>query len=243
MAKTLLNCQTTTRRYLDEAVQVDWTDTEVIMAVNEAYHDVVGYIIEVYENYYETINPFTYAMVANQQEYPVDVSLIKITRAEINYTPTSSNSMPIRAIAIKADELRLNLSNNSYTGNFMNAGYYFHGSIGTQTVGFVPIPVNSDTGSDKSISIWGIGLPTDLVNPTDNVNIPYADRYYSLVCKKAAALLLRKGQQEETAAARYLQEYRIEISDAQTFIKERQIDGPWMITDAQGDSLDFGFPL
>lgn len=238
MAKTITDCRFGTRVYLDEAAQADWLDTEVDMAVNLAYHDVVAKVMEVYEGFYETTSPFTYALVANQQEYVIDSSLIKVTRVEVNYQPSTPNSQSIRATAIKMDELKLNLQNQNTTGSYFSAGYFLHGNPGAQKIGFVPIPLESDT-TGQSISVWGVALPTDMSNASTNVNIPYADRFYYLINLRAAALLLRKGQQEEASAARYMAEYAVGAQDLMTFLKERQADGPWMIEDSLIEDVDF----
>lgn len=238
MAKTFTNLQTETRIYLDEASQLDFLDTEVAIAINRAYHDVCAFVMEVYEQYYEVTTPFTYAIVANQQEYTIDSTLIKTTRVEINYNPTSVGSSANRAEPIKMDEIRGNLANTNNFGSFFSAGYYLHGPIGTQKIGFIPIPTNGDT-TGKSISVWGITMPTDLVSGTDNVNVPYADRFAYLVSLRAAAQLLRKGQQEEATAARYLQEYRQGAQDLMTFLKERQADDGWYIQDSLLEDIDF----
>lgn len=238
MAKTLSNAQVGVRIYLDESQQTDFLDSEVNIAINFAYHDVIAHIIEVYELFYETITPFTYTLIANQQEYAIDSTLIKVTRVEINYQPNTLNSAALRAIPIKSDELRLNLANSNTSGTYFNAGYYLHGNIGNQQIGFVPVPVNGDT-TGKSISVWGIAMPSDLVNTTDNINIPYADRFVQLINLKAASILLRKGQQEETAAARYSVEYEAGIKEMQTFLKERQADDTWMIEDSALEDIDF----
>lgn len=237
MAKLLSDLQTETRTYLDEAVQTDWLDTEVISAINRAYHDVCSFVMEVYEQYYETTTPFTYSLVANQQEYTVDSSLIKITRVEVNFNPTVSGSQSSRLLSIKMDEVRRNLANTASTPSSFSSGYYIHGSIGTQTIGFIPIPTVGDT-TGKSISVWGIALPTDLITGS-NVNIPYADRFAYLVSLRAAAQLLRKGQQEESAASRYMAEYRQGCQDLMTFLKDRQADGGWYIEDSVLDDIDF----
>jgi len=240
MAKQLSNLQQETRIYLDEATQTDFLDSEVLIAINRGYHETIGFVIEVYENFYNTTTPFTYAVVTNQQEYAIDTSLIKVTRVEINYNPTVSGSTPSRAIPIKMDEIRSNLANtNNASGSFFSAGYYLNGSVGSQVIGFIPVPSQPGDTTGKSISVWGVALPTDLVNTTDNVNIPYADRFSYLVSLRAAAQLLRKGQQEEAAAARYLAEYRAGVVDMMTFLKERQADDMWVITDNQLEDIDF----
>lgn len=238
MAKTLANLQTEARIYLDEAVQTDWLDTEVTLSINRAYHETVGFVIEVYEQFYETTTPFTYAIQANVQEYTIDASLIKVDRVEINYNPTTSGSKPSRCQPIKMDEIRGNLGNTNNAGSFFSAGYYIHGNIGSQNIGFIPIPTTSDT-TGKSMSVWGIALPTDLVNTTDDVNIPYADRFSYLISLRAAAQLLRKGQQEEAVASRYLAEYRAGVQDMMTFLKERQSDDGWYIQDSVLEDIDF----
>src|SRR5258708_11668033 len=117
MSKTFSNLQTGTRVYLDEVAQADYLDSEVQRSVNYAYHDVIGKVIEIYELFYETVNPFTYAIVANQQEYTIDSSLIKVTRVEINYAPQQKGSTPLRAIPVRMEEALLNLANSASSGS------------------------------------------------------------------------------------------------------------------------------
>lgn len=238
MAKTLANLNTKTRTYLDESTQADWLDTEVKIANNSAFQDLAGKVMEVYENYYETVTPYTYAVVADQQEYTISSSLIKVTRVEINYGPQTTGSTATRAIPIKSDELPLNLTYSGTLGSTFNAGYYLHGDIGNQKIGFVPIPTEADT-TGESISVWGNALPADLSSDSDNVNIPWADRFYYLICLRAAGELLRKGQQEEATAARYMAEYQAGVREMQTFLVERISDGVRMIGDALHEDIDF----
>lgn len=238
MSKTFGNLQTKTRVYLDEASQADFLDSEVKMADNSAYQDLAGKVMEVYENYYETTTPFTYAVSANVQEYTIDPSLIKVTRVEINYKPSDSNSVATRATSIKSDELPLNLNYSGTLGSQFNAGYYLHGDIGNQKIGFVPIPTEADT-TGESISVWGVAIPADLSADSDNVNIPWADRFFYLICLRAAAEMLRKGQQEEATAARYLAEYQAGVKEMETFLVERSSDGVRMIEDALNEDTNF----
>ena len=238
MAKTFLNLLTKTRTYLDESAEADWLDTEVKMSVNVSYQDLAGKVMEVYEDFYETITPFTYAVVAAQQEYTIDPSLIKVTRVEINYDPLTANSQAVRAIPIKSNEIQLNLSYSGVQGSSFNSAYYLHGDIGNQKIGFAPIPTISDT-TGHSIAVWGVGMPSDLVNNTDNVNIPWADRFFYLICLRATGELLRKGQQEESTAARYMAEYQAGVKEMQTFLFERQSEGVHMIEDVLGEDTNF----
>lgn len=238
MAKTLSNLKVGTRVYLDESNAADFLDSEVLRSINYAYQDVVKEVMEVYEDFYATTTPFTYAVVANQQEYTIDSTLIKVTRVEINYKPQDANSKPIRALPVKKDEVLTNLAFNNTSGSFFNAGYYLHGPLSAQKIGFLPIPVNADT-TGQSISVWGVTLPSDLSADSDTVNIPFVDNFAQLVELKAASILLSKGQQAEGASSKYIALYQDGIMRMKTFLKERQSDGVWMIEDGQLENIDF----
>ena len=99
MAKLFSDLRTGIRIYLDESSQTDFLNTEVDRSANYAYHDLISEIMEVWEEYYLTTTPKYISTIANQQEYDLDSSLIKIERVEINYKPADSNSKPIRAAA------------------------------------------------------------------------------------------------------------------------------------------------
>jgi len=236
--KTLSDCQTKVRTYLDEAVQADFLDTEITSAINIAYHDVASSVMDIYQEFYATLVPFTYALVAGKQEYLIDSSLIRVERVEINYQPDVPNSVSGRAMPVKMDEVRGNLANTNATGSFVSPIYYLHGDIGAQQIGFLPVPTVSDT-TGKSISVWGIALPSDLVKTTDNVNIPYADRFYYLICLSAAAQMLRKGQQEEQNAGNYIIEYTTGLQKMEDFLKNRLSDDGDYIVDSALDDIDF----
>ena len=241
MAKTIANLRVGVRMYLDESQAVDFTDIEVDREINYAYHDLITKVMEVYEEFYNTVTPKNYSTVANQQEYTLDTTLLKIERVEINYQPTDPNSQALRATAIKMNELPLNLSNpNVGGGGLFNAGYYVNGKQSSQKIGFVPIPTTSGT---NNITVWGTEAPSDLSDANTSVDIPYPDRFAKLIEQKAAAELLKKGQQEVAAANDLIREYQIGVLDMQTFLKERQADGPQMITEVAYDDVDVSTPL
>lgn len=239
MAKLLSDLQAVTRQYLDEASALNWTNTDVNYDINFSYHWLIGKVINVYEKFYETTSAFNYAIVANQQEYAIDSSLIKVTRVEIDYNNGGSETKAARAVPVNSDEIRGNLGNQNNAGSFFAAGYYLHGNIGSQNIGFIPIPSTGDSGANKSIWVWGIQMPGDLVNTTDNVNIPYADNFSQIICKRAAGQLLRKGQQEEAAGARYIAEATIEATEMQEFLKDRIGDDGTYIIDSAIEQIDF----
>ena len=155
MAKTVADLQVGVRVYLDESSQADFLAGEVIRSINYAYHDVVTRVMTVYRQYYETLVPFSYALVANQQEYVIETTMISVARVEVNFAPQIPNSVPIRATAIKMDEDLLNIANSAASGSVFSAGYYLHGPILSQKIGLVPIPQQSDT-TGKSLTVWGI---------------------------------------------------------------------------------------
>lgn len=243
MSKSLLNLQTNTRMYLDEATEADFLDTEVTMSINYGYQDVAGHVMEVKEEYFQTTTPFTYATVANQQEYSIDSSLVKVNRVEINLSPNQANSQALKAVPVKMNEMLINLSNTSTVNFIGNVGYYLHGSQATQKLGFIPYPTITDTAPTKSISVWGIALPSDLVNTTDSVDLPFADRFSYLIALHAASHLLSKGQQDERSATKYMAMYNQGVMDMKNFLATRQEDGVEMVQDAYLENTDFGFPL
>lgn len=241
MSKTFTDVTTEIRVYLDESNQTDFLDTEVARAANAAYHEVVGAVMEVYEDYYFTTTPKHITSVIGQQQYPLDPTLIKLRRVEVNYDPANPNSAPIRAVKVELDELPLNLSNTSVGGSALfNAGYYVIGEQDAQVIGLVPIP---QTAGVNAIATWGIAMPVDMVLTTDPVLIPYADRFTFVIALRASARLLRKGQQEIQAADDLDKSYELELLKMKSFLKERKTDGPNVIVDVIMDDITFDYPL
>lgn len=240
MAKLFSDLQVGTRVYLDESNQADFLDSEVKRSINYAYQDVASEIMEVWEDYYFTTTPISITTVANQQEYSLDSSLVKIRRVEVNYKPTDVNSVPLRAKSIKIDELSRYLADPNAGGSALFAcGYYVTGNQSAQIIGLVPIPT---VGGIAAAKVWGIQAPSDMVNASDAVVLPYVDRFAQLVELKAAVDLLRKGQQAETDAERYMQEYIAGVNRMKTFLSEREPDGVVMIQDAAQEDVAFDFP-
>lgn len=240
MAKTLNNARIGVRVYLDEVNQADFLTSEVDRAINFSYHDLVSEVMEVYQEYYLTTTPTYLSTVANQQEYTMDTSLLKIERVEINYKPSDSNSVAYRAVPVKMNQIVDRVGNTSTSAGIYNPGYYIIGSQASQKIGFIPIPTEAGT---NNISVWGIQAPSDLSASTDPILIPYPDRFCHLIEQKAAADLLRKGQQEEATATRYITEYMSEVLRMKTFLVERQSDGVNIIQDAEQDYVGFDVPL
>src|SRR3990167_5875318 len=231
MAKTLSNLQAQTRTYLDEATQSDWTDTEVTREINSKYMELYVGVVEVYEDYYSTRT--TVASVADQQEYTLPSDLYKIRRIEINYNPSNSNSLPRKAVNVPMDSVLRDLGNSALgISVYRNPAYYVRGN----TIGFIPFP--TETGA-TAIGIWYIKTVSELSDSTDAIDIPFPDRYYEAISLEAAAMLLRKGQQEEVAARQYLQEAKELRIEMQIELEDRISDDAKSITDTVGEDLDF----
>ena len=242
MAKTRLDLRTGVRMYLDEAAQAIFLDSELNASINYAYHTVVSDVMRIWEDYYTVTTPRQLSMVASQQEYPVDSDIIKITRVELNYSPTVANSQFIRAIAVKRDEALLALSTPATMGVMGSAAYYFYGKQQAQKIGFLPIPTVSDVSPTQSIRYWGIALPSDMTADTDAIDIPYADRFGELIEIGAAARMLSKGQQEETAGTKYIALFDKGRREMREFLSERSADGAQMIESQLAGSYDFQSP-
>lgn len=230
--------QANVRTFLDEASPQNWTQAEVNYQINYAYQYLVSKICEVYQEYYLTTVPYYYSTIENVQEYLVSPTLTKIERVEINLNPSTPNSTPQRATAIRMDEILTNLDNSLMNGStYFNVGYYFIGNQAAQKIGFLPVPGVTATAN---IAVWGIDAPVDLVNSTDVVNVPYADNFAQIITKIAAANLLKKGQQEVNGANDLLNEANVDILNYQTFISERQADGVLMVEEAAFDDIMVG---
>lgn len=238
MSKLFSDLQANTRTFLDEAQPANWTVAEVNYQINYGYQFLASKVMEVYEEYYFTTTPYTYSTVVNQQEYTIASTLLKVERVEVNLLPTTTGSQAQRATAIKMDEIPTNLNNSLLNGSsFFNVGYYLTGNQSAQKIGFLPVPQVAGT---NNISVWGIDAPSDLVNSTDPVLIPYVDNFAQIITKIAAANLLKKGQQEVKGADDLLAEANQDILNMQTFIKERQSDSADMIGELAYDDIELG---
>lgn len=238
MSKTTADLISDTRSYLDEAQPADWTAAEVLDAINYGYQYVASKVMEVYEDYYYTTTPTQYNTVASTQDYTIASTFLKVTRVEINYNTSDANSQPMRAIAIKLDDYQLNKSNDSLGGSGLySCAYYLFGNESAQRIGFIPIPTRNGT---NAISVWGIQAPSDLSAAADSVVLPYVDNFAGIVSKLAAGRLLKKGQQEVKAGNDLINEAMGDILNMQTWISERQSDGPKLISEAAWDDVDVG---
>lgn len=234
-----------TRTYLDEVTAKSWTDYEVKREVNNAYTELVTTVIQVFEDYYQRRTDFS--LVANQQEYDstdgVPTDVYKIKRIEYNPDVASNPTSFYRAAPVNINSFRSSITSTAL-GSTGFPFYYTYGFDSSMVIGFIPIPaINSTNGA----RLWYIYRTPNLVNDgtsgggdDDEINIPYADRYASLIPLLAAAVLLRKGQQEEAVAARYMADYEKGKENMMNELKQRNVDDSAIIQDAVGLNTDFG---
>ena len=235
MAKTLKDVRDHVRVYLDEVSAADWTDAQINRAINNAYLDHYTDVVMVYEDYYST-NALT-GTVAGQQEYALPDDFYKIRRVELNYEPSNPNAISNRAVKVTIDDVLRDLGNQGLSLTpHSRPGYYIRGN----NIGFIPIP--TETG-DNCLSIWYITTIDDLSVDSDTLNLPFADNYASNIALGAAGELLRKGQQEEAVAAKYLSEYEFKKGKMIEELKERAADWSKTVTDVVGNRLDFSDTL
>lgn len=227
-----------TRTYLDEVVQKSWTETEVKRECNNTYIELVTAVVEVFEDFYLSRTDFS--LVAGQQEYGVSDGLpsnvYKIKRIEINYDVAANANSFYRASPTNINNFRSSIVNQNIGSTSMPM-YYPYGFGNAMKIGLLPIPKKD---SANGLRFWNIYEVSPMVLPTDEVNIPYSERYASLIALGAAGVLLRKGQQQEKDAARYIAEYNNGKQTMMEELKQRNADDAKVIMDSIGLNTDFG---
>ena len=229
---TFLTIQSDVRSYLDEALEGDWTDTEINRWINQGYHQVVTAAVETFEDYYLSQHTKTDS-VGDQQEYTLPSDFYKMRRVEINYDVDSANSEPQRARRIDIDEVRTQLENTDVGGSVLRCAAYY--VIGDR-IGFIPIP--DKTGTD-AIAIWYVKQVADMTTSTETPDIPYPDRYWHLISFFAAAKGLRKGQQESTEADKLEAQLERGLKRMKEELEDRISEDGKRVIDTSGENVDF----
>jgi hypothetical protein len=237
MAYNFSQCIAQTRTYLDEVSPKSWTDFEVQREVNNGYGELITTVIQVFEDFYQRRTDFS--LINGKQEYTVadgvPSDVYKIKRIEYNGNTTNNPTSFYRASPTNINNFRSTIVNTNLGSTSMPL-YYTYGFGTAMTIGFLPIPqINSTNG----VRLWYIYEVPMMANPTDTVNIPYSERYASLIALYAAAVLLRKGQQEEAVAARYMTEFDEGKQEMMEELKQRNVDDAGVIMDSIGLNTDF----
>ena len=223
------------RQFLDEATAADWTAAQVQEEIKNGFQEVVTAAMETYEDYY--LVKYSTDSVANRQEYALPSDFFKTRRVEINYDTANSNSEPSRAIPINIDQVRFNLDNTNIGPRIgANPRYYIWGN----NLGFIPIP--DKTSTTDAITLWYV---QQVANPTsftssDTPNIPYHNRYCYLITLKAAANLLRKGQQESVEADKLDIKFEAGLTKMKQQLEDRVAEESKSVIDVNPQMIDFG---
>jgi len=232
MAVTKLQIRTNVRSFLDEVSEADWTDTELDYFINQAYHEVASSVMETFEDYYMSEPTFSDS-VEDQQEYVLPTDFHKIRRVEINYDTTNDDSNYQRALPSNIDEVRGRLENTDFLiGNSRNPVYYLVGD----RIGFLPILNENGTDAIKILYIKEIA---DMDEDTDEIDIPYPERYYKLIVLRATADALRKGQQESTEADKLDSKFDRGLEKMKRELEDRISEEGKTVIDISDDILEF----
>jgi len=227
-----------TRMYIDEVAPKDWSDVEVKREVNNGYQELVAAVISIWEDYYQDTSIIP--IVAGQQEYSsadgVPSNIYKVRRIEIQWDPSITPAAWYKMWPLpNMNQVHDSLANTK-RGTKAYPYYYTSGLQDKFTIGFIPIP---DINNAQGFKLWYIKEEPNLVNPTDIPQLPYADRNANAACQYAAAMLLRKGQQDEAAAGRYMMEFEQGKQDMMQELREKMADEPMQVQDSIGMNMDF----
>ena len=229
---TLIKIRTNVRTFLDEVSEADWTNTELDYFINQAYHEVASSVMETFEDYYMSVPTFSDS-VEDQQEYVLPTDFHKIRRVEINYDTTNDDSNYQRALPSNIDEVRGRLENTDFLiGNSRNPVYYLVGD----RIGFLPILNENGTDAIKILYIKEIA---DMDEDTDEIDIPYPERYYKLIVLRATADALRKGQQESVEADKLDVKFEKGLEKMKRELEDRVSEEGKTIIDVSNDNLEF----
>lgn len=229
-----------TRMFLDEVSPTSWSDTEVQREVNYGYHDIITTVMTTYEDFY-MVPPILLNIVNAQQEYGITDGLpsdiFKVRRVELNYSASTNPNVyvkgaPIRDISAIRDSIMTSGSGSAT----LRPLYYVYGFGDNFHIGLIPLPSKDAT---NGIKVWYIPTQGDLVSPTDVPNIPYPERYATIIPLIAAGTLLRKGQQEEVVAAKYLADAENMKQNLMQELEDRISDDGRVILDSIGYDTDF----
>lgn len=248
MSKTLATSRSILRSFLDEKSASDWTDAELNILLNQKYHEVQDMVIETFEDYY--LKTGTLNSVVSKEEYSVSdgipSDIYKLRRVELNYDVTASSGAPTRCLPIhNIDIIRRDLGYaNAGLGlkTFGNAFYYSYGSGLNTVIGLLPVPTNPGGSGANAIKIWYVQELPDLVNDTDLLNIPYADRNFMVVVHGAASDALMFGSQDPSGSKIFSDRYESGKMKMQENLESRIAEETKAVEDVSGEILNFDTP-
>ena len=204
---TLAAIITNIRNLTDETDTTQLTDAVITVFVNRRYKDMVGKIMNTFEDYFGTSDA-TIDFVADTVEYDLMSDVRKVKRVEVAYD--GSNWKLARPFDLNDKYTTESDTTATYTQN--NPRYYLYGD----KIGFDPVP-----SSDQSncVKIWYIKAPADL-SGSNSPEIPTP--YHDLLVYGASADV-KKRDDNWSAAVNYEQDYENGVRQMINELKKRQI--------------------
>jgi hypothetical protein len=199
-----------TRTYIDEAVQANYTNQEIIYALNDAQQELATEIVQVAEYYFVNPLPTVFQAVAMQQLYPLAPDFDKMVRLEIQQTGESVTFVDINEKTI---------SNQSIPPLVNTAGYGagFQAYMLGNDVGFTPIP----TDSSMTFQYWYYPIVPDMVNQSDTSVIP---RNFVDMLPMLATIDMFIKDEDDTAPI--LTKYNRRLDQLKRTARQRQVQNP-----------------
>ncbi len=213
--------------YLDEVTAADWDDDQIDTELNYAYMEMYTAVVETYEDYYRKIS--TLDMVPGQQQYELPDDFFKLRRLEIKYFSTSDY---YKAMKYSFDQIGMAFDSVNI-GSSARPTYDITGDY----LRILPV---APSDADGSLRLTYIKVISELESDTDVIEIPFPDRFAKYIVKGACGELLRKGQQEETVALQYDNQFQMGLEKMKQELEDRYADGPRMILDTAGQNNNFG---
>lgn len=209
--------------YLDEVSPKDWSESQLYLAINNAYHELYTDIVTVYEDY----NVTTEAIALSDYQYFASLPEDFYKSRMLVFTIGSGSNYSVKKGEGKMFQLFPNElaqeENIRQVGSNTLPDSIVYSIYGNSVYWY---PLLKDV-TEKNITLTHHYIPTltDLtISSPDLVSIPYVDRYYQIICLDAAASLLRKGQQEEASAARYKAESELMRGKMMQELEDRNLD-------------------
>lgn len=211
---------------LDEVSEADWTDSQINTEINYAYMEIYTAVVETYEDYYRKVQ--TSPLFASKQETALPTDFYKLRRLEVKYYTADAY---VKVTPYSFDQIGYAMDTTLYAAT--NRPVY---ELSGNYIRLLPLPPTDTTGRLRMVYI---AIPDNLDEDTDEINIPFPNRYGQYIVLGACAKLLKKGQQEEAVGRGYQEEFQAGLEKMKNELENRYADGTKMILDMQGSTNDF----
>lgn len=210
------------RFFIDEPVPANFSNSDIIYAINQAQQEVAKEIVHEYEDYFEKIAdlnpnldgsgnpiPFTGGTVPGTDLYTLPSDFLKFKRIERSDT---GELIPAYDLNEKAAKVTVTSSYNGYTP----IGYYVTGN----SVGFTPVPT-----SIIPIRMYYVYRPVDLSDinlGTTDISVLPAEHHDIMAVRAAIDMFMKDESDTKALEDRYNQ-----MLDAlRRTLRQRQVQDP-----------------